>query len=307
MASYSKVEDISAQGSLLVSHGNTHTTIVTLSDNSKSEAPGTRFAWSTSADISSDGKTLLFYEWGWEAGEEVEVKSTYLRRLDGSNPIRLGEGRALALSPDNKWALALQERSPTQLALLPTGGGAATELPNPGFKEYHYGSWFPDGRRILFTALEVGENSFLRSYVQDIVTGAVHPLTEEGTIALRVSPDGKKLVVRDPYGSFYIRPVDGGTSETLINGIEPRDEPIQWSADGRALYVREAGDFATKLDRVDVASGRRRLWQEIVPPNPIGLVGLEAKPGGIIITPDGKVCVYTYWTTLHELLLMDQL
>jgi hypothetical protein len=26
-----------------------------------------------------------------------------------------------------------------------------------------------------------------------------------------------------------------------------------------------------------------------------------------VITPDGKVCVYTYWTTLHELFLMDEL
>jgi serine/threonine protein kinase/Tol biopolymer transport system component len=306
MASYSKLEDISAQGRLLISHGNTHTTIVTLSDDSKSEAPGTRFAWSTSADISSDGKTLLFYEWGWESGEDVEVKSTYLRRFDGSNPIRLGEGRALALSPDNNWALALQEKSPPQLALLPTGEGKATELPNPGFKEYHYGSWFPDGKRILFTAVEAREDSFLRSYIQDVVTGVVQPVTEEGTIALRVSPDGKKLVIRDPYGRYYLRLVDGGAPETPVNGIEPRDEPIQWSADGRALFVREAGDFATKLYRVEIASGRRRMWREIVPPNPIGLVGIEAKPGGIVITPDGKVCVYTYWTTLHELLLMDE-
>jgi eukaryotic-like serine/threonine-protein kinase len=307
MASYSKVEDISAEGSLLVSHGNTHTSIVTLSDNSKSEDPGTRFAWATSADLSSDGKTLLFYEWGWESGEQVGVKSTYLRKLDGSDPIRLGEGRALALSADGNWALAVQEKSPPQLALLPTGGGQATELPNPGFKEYHYGSWFPDGRRILFTAVEAREDAFLRSYVQNIETGVVHPLTEEGTVALRVSPDGKTLVALDPYGSYYVQSVDGRKSLALVKGLEPREEPIQWSADGRALYVRGLGDFATKIYRVDVASGRRQLWQEIVPPNPIGLVGLEAKPGGIIITPDGKVCVYTYWTTLHELLLMDRL
>ena len=142
---------------------------------STSEALPTRFAWSTSADISADGKALLFYEWGWEPEGKAEVKSTYIRRFDGSDPIRLGEGRALALSTDGKGALALQEKSPPQLALLSTHGGKLTELPNPGFKEYHYGSWFPDGQRILFTAVEAREDAFIRSYIQDIETGTCIP------------------------------------------------------------------------------------------------------------------------------------
>ncbi|HUE82348.1 MAG TPA: protein kinase [Pyrinomonadaceae bacterium] len=304
--SYAKLEDISPEGRLLITHGNTHTTIGILGDHSASELLGMRFAWSTTADLSLDGKALLFYEWGWEAGETVEVKSTYLRKLDGSDPIRVGEGRALALSADGNWALVAQEKSPPQLALLPIGGGKPIELPNPGFKEYHYGSWFPDGRRVLFTALEAREDAFLRSYVQEIETGVVHPLTEEGTVALRVSPDGKKVVALDPYGSYYIYSTDGA-APTQLKGVERDEEPIQWSSDGRALFVRGTGDFDTKLYRVEIVSGRRRTWKEIKPVNRVGLVGLEAKPGGILITPDGKLCVYTYWTTTHELLLMDSL
>jgi hypothetical protein len=159
----------------------------------------------------------------------------------------------------------------------------------------------------LFTALEAREDAFLRSYVQDIETGVVHPLTEEGTVALRVSPDGKNVVALDPYGSYHIQSIDGGKPATPVTGLEPREEPIQWSADGRALYVRGPGDFATKLYRVEIASGRRRVWMEILPSNPVGLVGIEVKPGGVTITPDGKACVYTYWTTSEELLLMDWL
>jgi serine/threonine protein kinase/Tol biopolymer transport system component len=307
MPSYAKLEDISPQGKLLITHGNTHTTMVVSTDNSTSADLASRFAWSTSADISSDGKALLFYEWGWESGEPVEVKSTYLRRFDGSEPVWLGEGRALALSADGNWALAVQERSSPSLALLPTQGGKPTELPNAGFKEYHYGSWFPDGRHILFTALEARKDAFLRSYVQDIETGVVHPLTEEGSVALRVSPDGKRVIVLDPYGVYYIQSIGDAASATTVKGLETGDEPIQWSADGRALYVKAAGDFATKLYRVEITSGRRTMWREIVPSNKVGLVGLEAKPGGITITPDGKLCVYTYWTTSHELFLMDGL
>jgi len=284
--------------------------MVILSDIAKSEAlsTGTRFAWATSADLSSDGKTLLFYEWGWEvAADEVQVKSTYLRKLDDPDPIRLGEGRALALSADGNWALAIQEKSPPQLVLLSTTAGAPRDLPNPGFKEYHYGSWFPDGRRILFTAVEARKDAFVRSYVQDVDTGVVRPLTEEGTVALRLSPDGQKVVILDAYGTYSVHSIDRGAADTPLTGLERTDEPIQWSADGRALYVRGAGDFATTVYRVDIATGQRRMWREILPSNPVGLAGIEAKPGGIIISRDGKVCVYTYWTTLHELLLMDHL
>ena len=54
--------------------------------------------------------------------------------------------------------------------------------------------------------------------------------------------------------------------------------------------------------RVDLATGERREWRNIDPPNKIGLVGLEVNPGGILITPDGKVCIYTYWTLLNQIL-----
>ena len=117
MPAYAKLEDISPQGSLLVTHGNTHSTMVIVSgDNSTSEPLGTRFAWSTSADMSSDGKTLLFYEWGWEPGEGAEVKTTYVRKFNDPNPVRLGEGKALALSSDGNWALAILRRIPNDLS-----------------------------------------------------------------------------------------------------------------------------------------------------------------------------------------------
>ena len=96
----------------------------------------------------------------------------------------------------------------------------------------------------------------------------------------------------DPYGNHAIHSIDGGAADTPIKGLEPGDEPIQWSGDARALYVRAPGDFATKLYRVEIASGRRRILKEIVPSNRVGLAGIEVKPGGIIRTPDGKrVCL----------------
>jgi Tol biopolymer transport system component len=167
-------------------------------------------------------------------------------------------------------------------------------------KEYHYASFFPDGRQILFTGVEARKDAAIRSYVQDINTGDVHPLTEELTVALRVSPDGKSVITLQPDRTYYIQPLDGSQA-TPIPGLESGDEPIQWSDDSRSVYVTAAGDFATNIYQVSLTTGNRHVWKEIDPPNKVGLVGLETNRGGILITPDGKVSVYTYWILLQQL------
>jgi len=300
-AQNARVEDISDDGRILINRGTSnHTTVIMLSGKSQAEID-TRGAWSTSADISADGKTLLFYQWGYESSDGSDVSGVYLQRLDGSGPVKLGPGKALALSPDGKWALALQPSKPQpQLILLSTSLGQPKPLSNARIKEYHFASFFPDGKQILFTGVEARENAEIRSFIQDVNTGQVYPLTEEGTIALRVSPDGERVIILQD-NSYYIQRLDGGEPKE-IPGLEPDDEPIQWSADGRAVFVKAAGDFATKIYRVNLSTGERREWQNIDPQNKVGHVGLEVNPGGILITPDGKVCIYTYWILLQQIL-----
>jgi serine/threonine protein kinase len=297
-----RVEDISDDGRILITQGTNHTTMMMLHDKSPGEVVNPRGAWSTSADISPDGKTLLFYQWGYESSDGSDVSGVYLQRLDGSEPVKLGPGKALALSPDGKWALALKPTRPQpQLILLPTSQGQPKPLANPNIKEYYYASFFPDGSQILFTGVEARDQAVIRSFVQDVKTGQVHPLTEEGTTALHVSPDGTRVITLQPDKVFYIQGLDGGEPKE-IPGLKPGDEPIQWSDDGRAVFVKAAGDFATKIYRVNLATGKRQEWKDIDPLNKIGLVGLEVNSGGILITPDGKVCIYTYWILVQQML-----
>jgi serine/threonine protein kinase/Tol biopolymer transport system component len=299
---HARVDDISDDGKLLITQGTNHSTMMILQDKSATEAVDPRFAWSTSVDVSRDGKMLLFYQWGYEAEDASDVSGVYLRRLDSSEPVKLGSGKALALSPDGKWALALQHTGPQpQLVLLSTSLDQPKSLPNRGIKEYHYASFFPDGQRILFTGLEARDEAVIRSFVQNVNTGEVHPLTEEGTTALRVSQDGKRVITLQPDQIFYIQGLEGGEPKAIA-GLETDDEPIQWSDDGRVVFVKGAGEFATKIYRVNIDTGGRQEWRVIDPPNKVGLVGLELNPGGILITPDGKVCVYTYWILLQHIL-----
>src|SRR6267378_6186510 len=297
-----RIEDISQDGKMLIAQGSNHSTMIVLEGKSATAVPvGSQFAWATSADLSADGKTLLYYEWGYETGDPSDVNTAYLRKLDRSESIKLGPGKALALSPDGNWALALRTKPQPQLVLFPTSKGEPRKWPNQGIKEYHFASFFPDGRQILFAAVGARDDAAIRSYVQDVNTGEIRPFTEELTVALRVSPDGKRVITLQPDRSYYIQPLNGGEA-TPIPGLASGDEPIQWSDDGRAVYIIGPGEFATKIYRVNLATGNRREWKDIDPPNKVGHVGLELNPGGILITPDGKVCVYTYWILLQHLL-----
>jgi serine/threonine protein kinase/Tol biopolymer transport system component len=305
-----RLYDVSRDGRALIGNGQPRGRMITFTPGNAQERDLSWFDWSTSADLSADGKNLLFYEWGMAVGG---VPLVYLRRVDGSNdPVLLGQGKAMGLSPDGKWALALQEGPHSQLVLLPTGAGEQAGeprlLPRGDIKEYHYASWFPDGERILFTGL-LDPSSGLRSYVQDLSGGQPRPVTDEGMIALLVSPDGKYLLGlasgHGPDGKYYLCPIDG-SKPTPVSGLGLGDVPIQWSADGRALYVREDGEFDSGIYRLNLPTGGRELVKKIVP-DPVGLIGLEVKPGGIQITPDGKSYVYTYWSYVHNLFLLEGL
>jgi len=292
------LKDISRDGKVLVQRGIPTSRMIVATPPSSKERNLAWFDWSYSADISSDGQYLLFSDFGTALGG---VSFAYLRKMDGlSDPIKLGQGRAFALSPDGKWALVLQQGPTSQLVLLPTGVGQPRVIPHGEVIEFHYASWFPDGKQILFTGLN--SNSQFRSYIQDILGGPPQPITEDGMVALMVSPDGKQILslARE---RFYLSPIDGRTS-TPIPGIATGETPLRWSSDGRALYLCDSEDLTSKIYRLDLSTGRKELRKELVP-DPVGFVEFEDWQGGIQITPDGRSYVYTYWTALRDLFLAE--
>jgi hypothetical protein len=175
-------------------------------------------------------------------------------------------------------------------------------LPPAGLNEYYSATWFPDGKRILFVA--GGSDGQPRSYVQDVDRGEARAITDETVQAVLVSPDGKLLAAVDAAGGYELRPVDGGDPRP-IRGAVPGDELIQWSADGRFLYIRGLGDSAVEFFRLDLSTGRREPWKRIEAADPVGFIGIQ--PASAHMTPDGKSYVYSYWKVLTELYLVDSL
>jgi serine/threonine protein kinase/dipeptidyl aminopeptidase/acylaminoacyl peptidase len=298
-----KLNDIAQSGDVLLTRGTTRGGIVGLGAGAAKDRELSWFDYSTVGDLSADGNTLLFYEWG----EGVGARSTiFIRRMDGNDAVRLGEGRPLALSPDVQSALAVQGELPGELVLLPTRTGEVRRLPRGAIAEYlDWAAFSPDGRRIYFAARDSAD--IRRTYVQDVNGGEPRPVTPDGFVGLMLSPDGRTLATTDRYGEYYLYSVDGASEPRPVPGYLDGDVLLQWSADGRSLFIREAGNLVLRIHRLDVATGDRRFWKELAPPEPAVLIDIGSDPGQVRITPDGRSYAYTYWTFEGELYLAQGL
>jgi Tol biopolymer transport system component len=254
--------------------------------------------WTHIADISADGRTILFMEAGEGGGVDNAV---YLRKADGSAPVRLGAGLAQALSPDGKWALAIgRSARRDRLILLPTGAGEAKQLTVEGIS-CQTASWFPDGKQIVVVGEEPGHAR--RSYIQNIDGGAPRAVTPDGMAGSLVSPDGTSIIVATTQGRFAVFSLAGGEPRP-IPGLLTGDEPIRWAADSRSIYLRRnvPNSPIVRVYRLDLTAGKRELWKEFVPDASMFFSVLP-----IVITPDGKYYAYSYGRFVSDLYLVDGL
>jgi hypothetical protein len=151
-------------------------------------------------------------------------------------------------------------------------------------------------------ANEKGHQS--RIYIQDVDGGVARPITPERT-GLRigmspVSPDGKLVFGMHSPGNASLYPVEGGEARP-VPGLEAKEFLLQWSADGHSLYVHKVDGAPNKAWLVDPASGARRAWREIAPPESVSVLPQ------LVIARDGQSCVYGTQRVLSELYLIEGL
>ena len=197
--------------------------------------------------------------------------------------------------------VAQTQDSPSQLKLLPTGAGEAKDLTKDNIN-HSWAHWFPDGERILFSGNEPGKG--VKLYVYELASGHNQPITPEGVngTAFVISPDSRLVAAIGPDQKGYLYPVAGGQAQ-LIAGLSPGEQPISFSPDSRSLYIYQPGELPARVDLLDLQSGRRKLWKQLMPSDPAGVETI----GPILITPDGKTCVFGYHRMLADLYLVEGL
>jgi Tol biopolymer transport system component len=287
--------DIAKDGRVLISHDTLRSGILGFQPGDAREKDLSWLDWSGVRDISADGSWFAFVESGEGGGEGY---SAYTRRMDGSPPVRLGEGIPFSISKDERWVLGIVNiTSEPKIAMLPTGAGSPRTIDLPGLA-VRTAEFLPDGKRILFSAAEADRRD--RLFMLDSFEAKPKAISPPGYRAFirSVSPDGKLAAVQGPDRRRYLYPLAGGEPQP-IPGILPGEDPVGWMADGKWIFLFDRGKIPGRVFRAELATGKREFWRELVPLDPAG-IDLLSPPA---LTLDGKTYVYSYNRILSDLFL----
>jgi eukaryotic-like serine/threonine-protein kinase len=298
--------DIAKDGRILLMRASWRREVLGIGGADRKERELSWLDYSYPADLSADGKTLLFDEEGGGGALDYSKSggfsyAVYLRKTDASAAVLLGEGGAVSLSPDTKWAISQTQGSPSQLRLLPTGAGEPKELTKDNVN-HGWARWFPDQKRILFSGNEPGKGA--RFYVLDVASNKSQPISPEGIngTAFAISPDSRFVAGIGPDQGGYLYPVNGGEPKAIA-GLKPGELPITWSSDSRSLYVYQPGELPARVYQLNLQTGQRTQWGQLIPSDPAGVENI----GPILLTQDAKNCVYGYHRMLADLYLVEGL
>jgi len=250
---------------------------------------------SSVSDISADGLTIVFNEFG-----ESNDYAVYMRKTDGSPAVRIGQGFSPALSTDGKWALSVLPSVPQQILLMPTGPGEPRRLPHEGMESYQRAEWFPDGKRLLVWGSEPGHRA--RLFEVNVATAQRRPITPEGVIPVPhpVSPDGAWVLGRTSEQGTLIYPVAGGEPRP-IPGLAKDETPVRWAEDGRSLYVCRLNHLPATLSQLDLATGKKTVWKELLPLDKAGVQFVNT----VQAASRGKAYAYTYKRVVGQLYMVE--
>lgn len=260
--------------------------------------------WAYAQRFTQDGKQLMFGD--QNAGK---MYGTFLRNVNGTPAVKLGDGDPLDISPDGKLAMSRLPIAPDQLELLPTGTGEGHQLTHEKI-DFQNGRWM-DNTRFIALGNEAGHAP--RWYLVDL-EGHVKPISAEGSHGAAISADGKLAMTgQRENGKFAISilPIvdEGGLNVHLGTGtpgpILADDEiPIDFTADGKGMFMEKViGSNKVELWQIDFGPGKRTLLHSVTSP------GIPAVSRGMnaAISRDGKSYAYQYHPALSTEYLVEGL
>jgi DNA-binding winged helix-turn-helix (wHTH) protein len=245
--------------------------------------------------LSPSGDTMLFYESGEGGGPEYR---TFLRGTDGAAPVRVGNGRALDLSPDGRLVLSVDIRDPKALDLTPAGPGETRRIRVPGLVSHEEAGFLSDGRRIFVTGLDASGKRGTWLTDLDGASPRALPLPPGRILTQNTfSPDGSRFVAACPEGGLACSYDSVAGKPTPVAGVQKGWVPVAADLRGR-LYFREgARDTAMRLVRLEPASGRVTPLGEVFPHDPAGVAGVL----DVAVAANGEAWAYTFLRRLSDL------
>ena len=255
----------------------------------------------SSADISADGRTLLFDEEGEAGGANYTV---YLRKsgVAGRQARRrrravafgrhaVGAGRPLGSEPVADAAADRRRDSPGVLEVR-----ASRPRSRPRGSPTARASCSPATRPATASASTCSRST----------AGQPKAVTTEGIDTafpgFAISPDGKLVAAIGPDHKGVLFPMDGGAARAdrgprqrrVPSPLQPRT--ASRSSSGSATCPRAS-------TAIDLETGKHELWKELMPLDPSGVERIS----NVVVTPDGKSYAYTYSRLLSDLFVVEGL
>jgi len=294
------IQDVLPDGRALLTHSNERQAIMVQAAGDSHERDLSWLDWSLLRDISQDGQWVLISESGEGGGD---VGTVCIRMTDGSPAVQLGTGDPIQFSPDGAWVLAIRREpgSLPHLLVMPTGVGEQREIDTQGIR-CRTARWMPDGRHLMLAGNRGDEPVQLHKL--DMETGALTPIGALGQMAsaFEVSPDGRWVAMRVGDAPWMLYPVDGGDPRP-IPGLRPDDEIQPWTMESNSVLVVGATTLPARIERIDLETGARTLFRELMPPDTSGVSSMR----GFRFTPDGRTYGYTFAVQLDDLYLVENL
>lgn len=296
--------DVDRGGDVLIADNNSrvHTCVFKASEGIERDLSW--HDWTLARDLSSDGETLLFEEAGIGGGSRL---CSYVRKTDGSAIKKIGDGSSVALSPDHRFALMRLTEPVSHLALIPIGEGELRILdhdPQNPLEYQVFGNFFPDGKRIIFSAKD--HNGREGVFIQNVDGGLASRFSSdrEATILSRnpLSPDGKELILTGLDGRLLHGRLSDGRSTPLRN-LESGFWLIRWADDGDHVFVWRRDGVPARIYRYSLTKGTLENWLELSPNDRTGVFQFNA----VILTPDGRSYAYSYFRESSSLFHMKNL
>jgi len=249
--------------------------------------------WTVASDISPDGKQVLFDEQSQFAGASYTVG---LRSIEGSPPIKLGDGELSKFTPDGKWVGAAIPGQGNHFMLLPTGAGEAKDIPVSGLSVLQRVNFMGDGR-LLLIGFEPGHG--VRCYVRALEGSPMKAVSREGSIECRSSPDSRQVVSYQNEG-LWLYTVDHEEGRAIANTHHMI--PIRW-IDNHTVLAFRTGEMPGAVYEIDAISEKQRIRKQLVPGDRGGVSQLTS----VASSPDGKTIAYSYQQVLYDLYVVEGL
>ena len=133
-------------------------------------------------------------------------------------------------------------------------------------------------------------------------------------VVAHIGRDGKAFAARNADGTIAIWPLRAGppakgraadAASRPVAGLKPGEFPIRWGSDGHTLYTAlpAPGRRALQLARIDLRTGGRTIWKDLVPADAVGATRI----GSPMVSADGSAYAYTYGSHVSDLYLVEGL